>query len=129
MYSNWCRVLTGDAAPKEVLMIDPSEAECAAMRQCLRPFGGAAAEIGFDKPLGHYSEAEALRVIDAIVTGYTEAMAAHHEASRFPPVRGVEPAADPLQQPFADMQDDRPWESDASPSSLHSHSQQGARQP
>jgi hypothetical protein len=114
MYSNWRHVLGGEAPPKEVLMIDPSEAECAAMRRCLAFFGSAAAEVGFDKPLGQYSEAEALRVIDAIVTGYTEAMAAHHEATRFPPVRGMPATADPLKKPlegpFADMDDDAPWE-------------------
>lgn len=53
-------------------------------------------EIGFSKPLGDYSETEALRVIDAIVTRYTEAMVEHHEASKFPPVRGMPPAPDPL---------------------------------
>ena len=45
-----------------------------AMRSCLRAFGEAAGDIGFDKPLGAYSEKEALQVIDAIVTRYTEAM-------------------------------------------------------
>ena len=72
-------------------MVDPTEFEQAAMRQCLRFFGEAASEIGFDKPLGQYSEAEALAVIEAIVTAWTEAMVAHHEASKYPPVRGIEP--------------------------------------
>lgn len=70
-------------------VIDPTDVELAAMRACLPAFGEAAAGIGFDKPLGAYSEAEALRVVEAIVTGYTEAMVAHHEASRHPPVRGL----------------------------------------
>ena len=48
-------------------MIDATELERAAMHRCLRHFGEAAGEIGFDKPLGHYTEAEALRVIDAAV--------------------------------------------------------------
>ena len=73
-------------------------------------FGEAADEIGFAKPLGDYSEAEALQVIDAIVTCYTEAMVAHHEASKYPPVRGMTPAPDPLANPFADLEDDLPWE-------------------
>ena len=80
----------------EVAMIDPSDVELAAMKKCLKAFGEAAGEIGFTKPLGDYSEAEALQVIDAIVTCYTEAMVAHHEASKFPPVRGMTPAPDPL---------------------------------
>ena len=87
-------------------------------------------EIGFDKPLGHYSEAEALQVIEAIVTGWTEAMAAHHSHAKYPPVRGIElyetqapqpvakletaptaTAFDPA-NPFADLEDDLPWETE-----------------
>ena len=96
-------------------MIDPSDVELAAMKKCLKDFGEAAGEIGFAKPLGDYSEAEALQVIDAIVTRWSEAMVAHHEATRFPPVRGLPPTPDPLApeaaNPFADMGDDLPWES------------------
>lgn len=109
-------------------MVDPTEFERAAMRACLKCFGEAAGEIGFDKPLGHYSEAEALQVIEAIVTGWTEAMAAHHQQVKYPPVRGVEPhetqAPQPVAKlepasatttfdpanPFADLKDDLPWE-------------------
>ena len=110
MYGNWQRAKEGRIGRTEVAMIDPSEVELAAMRQCLKAFGEAAGEIGFTKPLGDYSEAEALQVIDAIVTGFTDAMAAHHEACKFPPVRGMPPAPDPLAHPFADMEDDLPWE-------------------
>lgn len=74
-------------------MIDPTEMEIAAMRACLRPFGEAAAEIGFDKPLGHYSEAEALAVVNAIVTAWTEAMVASHERAMSPPIRPMGRAA------------------------------------
>ena len=91
-------------------MIDPSDVELAAMRSCLKAFGEAAGAIGFTKPLGDYSEAEALRVIDAIVTCYTDAMVVHHEATKFPPVRGMPPTPDPLASPFADLEDDLPWE-------------------
>jgi len=87
-YLAWLKT---DPKLEDVLMVDPTEFEQAAMRQCLRFFGEAAGEIGFDKPLGHYSEAEALAVIEAIVTAWTEAMVAHHEASKYPPVRGIEP--------------------------------------
>lgn len=113
MYGNWRRALDGRLPLKEVSMIDPTDAEHAAMRKCLRFFGEAAAEIGFTKPLGTYSEAEALQVIDAIVTGYTEAMVEHHEATKFPPVRGMAPAPDPLLVPLADMPDDLPWDDPA----------------
>ena len=109
-------------------MVDPTEFERAAMRACLKCFGEAAGEIGFDKPLGHYGEAEALQVIEAIVTGWTEAMAAHHQQAKYPPVRGIAPyetqAPQPVAKPepvpmettfdpanpFADLEDDLPWE-------------------
>ena len=90
-------------------MIDATEIERAAMRQCLRFFGEAAGEIGFDKPLGAYSEAEALQVIEAIVTAWTEAMAEHHAASQYPPLRGMPPTPDPLDNPFADLEDPGMW--------------------
>ena len=109
MYGNWQRVCHGDIDIKGVAMIDPSEMESAAMKQCLKFFGEAAGEIGFTKPLGDYSEAQALQVIEAIVTGYTEAMVAHHETTKFPPVRGLPHTPDPLANPFADMADDLPW--------------------
>ena len=109
LYGNWTRVKDGIKHKKEVPMIDPSDIELGAMRKCLKSFGEAAGDIGFDKPLGHYSESEALQVIDAIVTGYTEAMVEHHEATKFPPVRGMAPTPDPMANPFADLEDDLPW--------------------
>ena len=87
-------------------MIDPTEVERAAMKRCLKAFGEAAGEIGFDKPLGAYAVEEALRVIDAIVTCWTEQLVAHHETTRQSTVRGTTPPRDP----FADMADDLPWE-------------------
>ena len=107
LYGNWLRVRDGRPPLGEVAMIDPSDVELAAMRKCLKAFGAAAESIGFDKPLGAYSEAEALRVIDAIVTCYTEAMVEHHEATKYPPVRGLK---HPVSDPFADLEDDLPWE-------------------
>ncbi len=92
---------------REVQMIDPSDAEMAAMKKCLKAFGAAAGEIGFGKPLGEYSEKEALRVIDAIVSCYSDAMIAHHETSLHAPVRGM---TDAVRDPFADLKDDLPWE-------------------
>ena len=110
MYGNWLKAKDEPGKRREVVMIDPSDIEIASMRKCLKAFGEAAGEIGFTKPLGDYSEAEALRVIDAIVTRYTEAMVEHHEATKFPPVRGMPPTPDPLANPFADLEDDLPWE-------------------
>jgi hypothetical protein len=104
LYGNWTDAKRFD---REVAMTDPSELEIAAMRKCLKAFGEAAGEIGFDKPLGAYSEAEALRVIDAIVTCYTDAMVVAHEASKYPPMRGINA---PVSDPFADLADDLPWE-------------------
>jgi len=109
MYGNWLKAKDEPGKRREVVMIDPSDIEIASMKKCLKAFGEAAGEIGFTKPLGDYSEAEALRVIDAIVTRYTEAMVEHHEATKFPPVRGMPPTPDPLANPFADLEDDLPW--------------------
>lgn len=110
MYGNWLKAKDEPGKRREVVMIDPSDIEIASMKKCLKAFGEAAGEIGFTKPLGDYTEAEALRVIDAIVTRYTEAMVEHHEATKFPPVRGMPPTPDPLANPFADLEDDLPWE-------------------
>ena len=106
--------------PPEAAMVDATPLEQAAMRTCLKFFGEVASSIGFDKPLGAYSEAEALTVIDAIVTAYVDEMAAQHERSKYPPVRmpGTTPVNDPIREsvpalaanPFADMKDDLPWE-------------------
>jgi hypothetical protein len=75
----------------EAWMIDTTDIEHAAMRACLKAFDEAAALIGFDRPLGGYSEADALAMIDAIVTCYANAMAAYHDASAYPPVRAPLP--------------------------------------
>ncbi len=96
-------------------MLTLSDIELGATRQCLKAFGTAASRIGFTKPLGDYSEDEALRVIEAIVTCFSEAMVAYHEQSKFPPVRGLPMTADPMTtnavtSPFADMAGDTPWE-------------------
>lgn len=106
-------------------MIDPSDVELAAMRKCLKAFGEAAESIGFDKPLGAYSQAEALQVIDSIVTCYTEAMVAHHETTKYPPVRGLK---DPVSDPFADLEDDLPWvEPESASNAVRKGEQQEAR--
>jgi hypothetical protein len=51
-------------------------------------------------------------VIDAIVTCYTEAMVVHHEAEQIPTRAGHAAYPDPLSlaSPFADLEDDLPWE-------------------
>jgi len=71
----------------EASVIDPSDVELAAMQQCLKPLGEAASEIGIDRPLASYTEHEALRLINAVVTTYVEAMVQEHERSKFPSVR------------------------------------------
>ena len=46
-------------------------------------------------------------------TGQLTAMVAHHEATKFPPVRGLPPTPDPLApnaaNPFVDYDDDIPF--------------------
>ena len=117
LYGNW---LEAGQSGKGVAMVDVTPLEKAAVRMCLKFFGEAAGAIGFDKPLGAYSEAEALSVIDAIVTAYVDEMAAQHERSKYPPMRmpGAKPVNDPIREavpaeaanPLADMADDLPWE-------------------
>lgn len=82
-----------------------SELERTAIHKCLRSFGEAAEAIGFDKPLGAYSEADALLVIDAVVKRYCEAMQEEHEKLKYPPIRGKAMVADPFENPFADLED------------------------
>lgn len=119
LYGSWTRALD-QGLPPEVAMVDATPLEKAAMRMCLKFFGEAASAIGFDKPLGAYSEAEALSVIEAIVTAYVDEMAAQHERTKYPSVRmpSVKVVNDPIREsvpplsenPFADMVDDLPWE-------------------
>jgi hypothetical protein len=118
MYGSWVRAIDNESLA-EACMVDATELELQSMRKCLKFFGEAAAEIGFDKPLGSYSEAEALSVINAIVTAYVEAMTHEHEQNKYPPVRMTgKPVSDPIKDaaqalstnPFADMEDDLPWE-------------------
>ncbi len=73
--------------PTEDCVIDPSDVELAAMQQCLKPLGEAAGAIGMARPLASYTEHEALRLINAVVTTYVEAMVQEHERSKFPSVR------------------------------------------
>ena len=114
MYGNWVRLKDDLVDSKGAVMVNLSEVEQNAMVKCLKAFGEAAGAIGFTKPLGDYSESEALKVIDAIVTCFTQAMVEHHEKSKYPPVRGLPEVADPMANleanPFADMENDLPWE-------------------
>lgn len=75
------------ALPTGVGVIDPTEADLAAMQQCLKPLGEAASEIGMDRPLSSYTQQEALQLINAVVTTYVEAMVQEHERSKYPSVR------------------------------------------
>ena len=106
MYSNWRRDQPDLKPPTGEPMIDATEIELASMRSCLKAFGEAANQIGFERALASYSESEALLVIRAIVTCWTESMAKHHESSKYPPLRGATAVSDPL----ASLTDDLPWE-------------------
>ena len=110
MYGNWVRLKNGIVDSNGVTMVNLSEVERDAMVKCLKAFGSAASDIGFSKPLGEYSEAQALKVIDAIVTCFTQSMVEHHEQTKYPPVRGLPQVPDPMANPFADMVDDIPWD-------------------
>ncbi len=79
----------GDAhiSVKKGDVIDPSEAEMAAMRRCLKPLGEAANEVGMGRALSTYSQEEALLLINAVVTTYVEAMVQAHEAGKYLPLR------------------------------------------
>jgi hypothetical protein len=114
MYGNWVRLKDDVVNAKRVAMVNLSEVEQNAMLKCLKAFGEAAGAIGFTKPLGDYSESEALAVIDSIVSCFTQAMVEHHEISKYPPVRGLPEVPDPIANlvanPFADMENDLPWE-------------------
>jgi hypothetical protein len=88
LYVSGVRSLECDGRlPTEDGVIDPSVVELAAMQQCLKPLGEAAGAIGMDRPLAGYTEGEALRLINAVVTTYVEAMVQEHERSKFPSVR------------------------------------------
>lgn len=100
LYVNW---VDAQKFGKAVHMVEITEVEQASQRACLRAFGEAATQIGFDKPLGAYSESEALQVIDAIVSSYSTAMRHHHAQSQYPPVRGLQST---VSDPFADLQSD-----------------------
>ena len=90
LYQAGVRLLNrGDAriTVKEGEVIDPSQAEMAAMHRCLKPLGEAANEVGIDRALSTYSQEEALLLINAVVTTYVESMVEAHEAGKYPPLR------------------------------------------
>ena len=96
MYGHWKTAQERGTKISEADMVNATEIERASLRKCLKAFGAAAEAIGFDKPLGDYDEAQAMAVIETIVTCFTNAMAAHHEMSKYPPVRGLPEVRDPL---------------------------------
>jgi hypothetical protein len=95
LYVQGVKALESDHGPAEGDVIDATEAEISAMHRCLKPMGEAANAIGINKPLGHYSQDEALRLIGAVITTYVEVMAQEHERTKYPPVRmNLAPAVD-----------------------------------
>ncbi len=109
MYGHWKTARDRGVKISEADMVNATEIERASLRKCLKAFGAAAEAIGFNKPLGDYDEAQAMAVIEAIVTCFTNAMAAHHEMSKYPPVRGLPEVRDPLTD-FSDLEDKEFWE-------------------
>ncbi|MCD9229631.1 DUF6511 domain-containing protein, partial [Ralstonia pseudosolanacearum] len=110
MYGAWRKTEPplSESLTREAHMPETTAQQRAAMRRCLRPFGQVAGEIGFDKPLAHYAEDEALRVIKVIVSAYAEAMALNAPRAQAASVgqrRSVGLSADA----FADLEDDIPW--------------------
>ncbi|MHA6852913.1 DUF6511 domain-containing protein [Ralstonia pseudosolanacearum] len=110
MYGAWRKTEPplSESLTREAYMPETTAQQRAAMRRCLRPFGNVAGEIGFDKPLAHYAEDEALRVIETIVSAYTEAMALNApraQAASMGQRRSIGLSADA----FADLEDDIPW--------------------
>ncbi|MHA6829249.1 DUF6511 domain-containing protein [Ralstonia pseudosolanacearum] len=110
MYGAWRKTEPPLSEPltREAPMPETTTQQRAAMRRCLRPFGQVAGEIGFDKPLAHYAEDEALRVIKVIVSAYAEAIALNApsaQAASMGQRRSVGLSADA----FADLEDDIPW--------------------
>ncbi|AXV74040.1 hypothetical protein CJO75_12595 [Ralstonia solanacearum] len=110
MYGAWRETEPplSESLTREAHMPETTAQQRAAMRRCLRPFGQVAGEIGFDKPLAHYAEEEAMQVIGAIVSAYTEAMALNApraQAASMGQRRSVGLSADA----FADLEDDIPW--------------------
>lgn len=85
----------GGFVPEGDSVIDPSQVELDAMHLCLKPLGEVASEIGMDRPLSAYTEAEALHLINAVVTAYVEAMVQEHERSQYPPVRMLQGDSSP----------------------------------
>lgn len=109
LYGQWKTAQERSTPIPEAEMVNASEIERTCLKKCLKAFGAAAESIGFDKPLGDYAEDEALAVIEAIVTCFTNAMAAHHEMSKYPPMRGLPETPDPLVPHFDDLEDKEFW--------------------
>ncbi|WP_197339173.1 DUF6511 domain-containing protein [Ralstonia solanacearum] len=110
MYGAWRETEPplSETLTREAHVPETTAQQRAAMRRCLRPFGRVAGEIGFDKPLGHYTEEEALWVIEAIVSAYVDTMAIDAPRAQAAPRvagRSVGLSADA----FADLEDDIPW--------------------
>lgn len=87
LYLQGCRALEQGLDIDGSQAMNAAQGELLARRACLKPLGAAAGEIGLHKTLGHYSQQEALQLIDAVVSAYVEAMVQEHERSKYPPVR------------------------------------------
>ena len=56
LYGRWKNARAQGITIPETDMIDATEIERACLKKCLKAFGAAAEDIGFDKPLGDYAE-------------------------------------------------------------------------
>ena len=64
-----------------------------AQRACLKALASVAGRIGFDTPLGHYNQAQATEVIEAITQAYEESVRAQANPAAYkvkPPLDGFE---------------------------------------
>ena len=68
------------------MMIDPTEAEQAAIRSAMKPVAEIMEEIGWQTRLADLSEQQVLTLIDVAVTGYQDALQEYTAAN---------PTADP----------------------------------
>ena len=64
------------------MMIDPTEAEQAAIRSAMKPVAEIMEEIGWQTRLADLSEQQVLTLIEVAVTGYQDALREYVAANR-----------------------------------------------
>ncbi|MDM7323223.1 MAG: DUF6511 domain-containing protein [Gammaproteobacteria bacterium] len=66
-----------------------------AMLAALRSMIEIVDSIGLKKPFADYSQEDALRVVEAILTGWTQAMADYHHRASYTPQHRIQPLQPP----------------------------------